>query len=124
MLSDRRKERNRESLGQVLKDARTRQGFTQKALAEALELEYYTMISQMELGYISIPASLWMGIAKVLKMDEYRWVMICLSEYHPEVYKAIFNNRSISESSMVLSMLHKGQLDELLKGKTNGEDAR
>lgn len=123
MLSDRRKERNRDSLGQVLKDARVKQGYTQKALADALGLEYYTMISQMELGYISIPATLWLNIARVLQMETYRWVLLCLNEYQPDVYRALFNNRSISETETLLVLLHKGQLDDLLAEKANDQSS-
>ena len=55
-LSKERIENNRTGIGEALKAARERQGMTQKALAAELGLEYYTMISQMELGYISVPA--------------------------------------------------------------------
>lgn len=72
MLSENRKERNRNNLGTELKNSRVKEGYTQKALATALGLEYYTMISQMELGYMSIPASLWVPIADLLRMDKFR----------------------------------------------------
>lgn len=116
MLSATRKERNRDNLGLALKDARQKEGYTQKALAEALGVEYYTMISQMELGYISIPPTLWVPIAQTLKMDESEWVLRCLREYQPELFQAIFKNRSMREAVDVLKMFHRGQLDEMLKG--------
>ncbi len=115
MLSDERKERNRENLGTVLRDARVKEGYTQKALASALGLEYYTMISQMELGYISIPAALWVNIAMVLRLNSSEWVLKCLREYQPEVFKALFQNRSMREAIDTLDLLHKGLLDDLLK---------
>lgn len=114
MLSEKRKEKNRNSLGQRLKEARTTQGFTQKALAEALNIEYYTMVSQMELGYISIPATLWGPIADTLKMDRAEWVLLCLNEYQPEVYRALFENRSRREVAKCLTMLRMGQLEDVL----------
>ena len=114
MLSEKRKERNKLNLGSELKDARVRSGFTQKGLASALGLEYYTMISQMELGYISIPAALWHDIALHLNMDTSRWILSCLNEYQPDVYKALFQNRSLKECGDVLNMQHKGQLDDML----------
>ena len=114
MLSEGRKEKNRNNLGQQLKDARTREGYTQKALAEALGLEYYTMVSQMELGYMSIPATLWVPISDTLRMDKYRWILQCVKEYQPEVYAALFAQKSIAEVTKVLVLFHKGQLDSLI----------
>jgi DNA-binding XRE family transcriptional regulator len=114
MLSEDRKERNRDNLGSELKDARVRAGYTQKALAQALGLEYYTMISQMELGYISIPATLWRDIAIHLSMDAPIWVLKCLREYQPDMYEALFGKRSLKETGDVLKMFQLGKLDDLL----------
>lgn len=119
MLSADRKQRNRDSLGSVLKERRTAEGYTQKGLADALGIEYYTMISQMELGYISIPSSVWLPIAKTLRMNPSEWVLRCLKEYQPEVYAALFEHRSLNEASVVLTLFHKGLLDELIKGSKN-----
>lgn len=80
------------------------------------------MISQMELGYISIPAALWNDIALQLNMDRSVWVLQCLNEYLPDVYKALFQNRSLKECADILNMLHKGLLDEQLQSlKINKE---
>lgn len=114
MLSEKRRRQNKEGLGQALKDARNKMGYTQKALARELGLEYYTMISQMELGYMAIPPSLWLPIADTLRMDASAWVLRCLLEYQPEVYAALFRKRSLRETSKFLEQLHKGGLDDLL----------
>lgn len=114
MLSEKRKRRNKDNLGKALKEARVEQGYTQKALASAVNIEYYTMISQMELGYVSIPATLWVPIATTLKMDVSSWVLRCLHEYQPEVYRALFDKRTLREAAATLNALHKGQLDDLL----------
>lgn len=119
MLSSTRKERNRDNLGTQLKDARQKEGYTQKALAEALGVEYYTMVSQMELGYISIPPALWVPIAQTLKMDVSTWVLTCLQEYQPELFQALFMNRSMCDAVHLLNMFHRGQLDHLLKETKN-----
>lgn len=113
MLSDERVQKNKDNLGSELKEARLKSGFTQKALASELGLEYYTMISQMELGYISIPASLWSPIATVLHLNSSEWVLRCLHEYQPEVYKALFHNRSRKETARLLNAFHKGDFDSL-----------
>lgn len=115
MLSDRRKEKNSSGLGQRLKDARVAEGLTQKALADALGLDYYTMISQMELGYMSIPPSLWTPIADALKMDRSEWVLRCLGEYQPDVYRALFGSNSRSSVSEVLTLFLRGELGGIIK---------
>ena len=107
MLSDERRERNKETLGSWLKAARLRRGLTQKDLADAIGVEYYTMISQMELGYISIPPSLWVPLATALKEDIEDFVVTCLSEIQPEVYNALFGNvplRAVIESVAELKL--------------------
>lgn len=115
MLSDKRIRRNKDNLGTELKEARTREGYTQKALADALGLEYYTMVSQMELGYISIPPVLWLKLARVLHMSEEEWVLKCLREYQPDVFEALFRNKSLRETCACLSMFHRGALDDLIR---------
>lgn len=114
MLSDERIQKNKANLGAELKQARVNAGLTQKALAAKLELEYYTMISQMELGYISIPASLWLPIANSLSLNSSEWVLRCLNEYQPEVYRALFHKRSKNEVSRLLTSFHKGDFDQVL----------
>lgn len=122
MLSEDRKRRNRDTLGGELKSARQKEGMTQKALSSALGLEYYTMVSQMELGYISIPPSLWVPIAQVLKMPVPNWVLRCLREYQPEVFQAVFLNRSLREAELTIDLLHKGQLDDLISASNRSID--
>lgn len=62
MLSKKRKERNAIIIGSLIRKRREELGYTQKGLADAIGLEYYTMISQIELGYISVPAALWVSL--------------------------------------------------------------
>ena len=119
MLSDKRIRKNKENLGTELKEARQKEGYTQKALASALGLEYYTMVSQMELGYISIPPALWVPLAKTLRMETEVWCLRCLKEYQPDVYEALFHNRSIRESGAVLKLYLRGTLDTLLEESLN-----
>lgn len=108
MMTEARKKKNRDNLGLIIKNKRTEEGYTQKALADAIGVEYYTMISQMELGYISIPASLWIPLADKLKLDEIEWVLRCVHEYYPEIYRALFNGRGRAEIALALSALKKG----------------
>ena len=112
MLSEKKRQKNLLALGSLVKEARVKEGFTQKALADALGLEYYTMISQIELGYISIPPVLWTPIADKLRMDRAKWVLECLYEIQPEVYRALFGIKSIAEVSEHLNKLDKGDSDD------------
>lgn len=111
MLSERRKQKNRDNLGAVIKDARTHHGYTQKALADQLGIEYYTTISQIENGHISIPAALWSPLADALRLDKSDWLTRCLCEYHPEVFNALFSGHSRKSVSALLTALRKGQIE-------------
>lgn len=107
-LSDEKRKKNRNTLGTRLKIARTEADFTQKALADALGLEYYTMVSQMELGYISIPPALWGPIADTLKIDRSAWVLDCLEEISPEIFTSLFGNNPKRIVAEVLTKLRQG----------------
>lgn len=97
MLSPEKRQRNSDTLGSLIKSARGRVGFTQKELADAIGLEYYTMISQIELGYVTVPPALWAPLANALRLDKEEWVLLCLSEVQPEVYSALFEDRAVGE---------------------------
>lgn len=118
MLSDKRKGRN-ELIGAFLRTSRENAGLTQKALADQIGLEYYTMISQMELGYISIPPALWIPIAKALGIDRADFVLRCLDSYQPELYMALFDQKGRSETSSCLRLFLTGALDVIISKKLN-----
>lgn len=69
------------------------------------------MISQMERGYVSIPASMWLPIAQILRIEPVPWVLLCLEEIQPEIYKALFQNKENEDVVKALELLHKGHLD-------------
>ncbi len=115
MLSERRRERNADTIGSILKEARVKAGFTQKGLADTIGLEYYTMVSQMELGYISVPPGLWVPIANALRLPRAEFVLKCLSTYQPDLYEALFDKRGTIEVSKALTALLQGRLDDTTK---------
>lgn len=115
MLSKRRKDRNAESIGNIIKEARNNAGYTQKALADALGLEYYTMISQIELGYVSIPPALWLPLTNTLRLNSADFITRCVFEYQPELAAALFMNKSRAEAAWLLDCFTKGKLDDYLK---------
>lgn len=109
-LSSEKRRRNQDTLGKRLRAKREKLGFTQIALAKELGLEYYTMISQMELGYISIPPALWGPLADALQFDKARWLYDCLDEYAPEVKTALFGDIEKDDVIHILDLLRKGQI--------------
>lgn len=111
-LSLERIKKNRDTLGEALRNKRTSEGYTQKALADALGIEYYTMVSNMELGHMSIPPSLWGPIANALRMNRQEWILMCLSEIQPEVYRALFGIKDHHEVAKALKALEKGAYEE------------
>lgn len=88
--------RNPESLklrtaaGFFVKQLRTAQGLTQRDVAVALKLNYYTMISQIESGAARIPPDLYTAYAKVLKVDPKLFVRKLLQYYDPHTHTAMF----------------------------------
>lgn len=58
MITPDKRKKNRDNVGALLRAKREAAGLTQKALAEILNLEYYTLISQLENGYTSIPPTM------------------------------------------------------------------
>ena len=59
----------RSEAGLFVKSLRAQQSLTQRDVAVALKLNYYTMISQIEAGAARIPPDLYTAYAKVLKVD-------------------------------------------------------
>lgn len=108
MLSERRRDHNAETIGALIKAAREKTGLTQKAVADAVGLNYYTMISQMELGYVTVPPALWVRLPDVLGMDRQDFVLRCLSANLPEVYEALFANKGRQEVADALRAFLKG----------------
>lgn len=108
MLSERRRDHNAETIGALLRDAREKSGLTQKAVADAVGLNYYTMISQMELGYVTVPPALWVKLPEVLGMDRQDFVLRCLSATMPDVYEALFGAKGRQEVADALRALGDG----------------
>lgn len=82
----------RVELGTWLKDCRVALGLSQRELAEALELEYYTFISQLENGRGKIPAHRYGEWATVLGQDPRAFVTRLLKAYEPDAYAILFGD--------------------------------
>ena len=90
MLKEKTRKRNSAHIGGRVKEKREELGMTQKTLADALGLSYYTMISQIEKGYVTLPPSMWVPIAEALRLDVEEWVTLCLDQLQPDIYHALF----------------------------------
>lgn len=79
----------RAKAGQVIKEYRTKKGLTQRDLSDALNLKYYTFISQVENGQGRLPPNLWVKTAKALGIDVSEFAHEMLSFYDPHAHAAL-----------------------------------
>mgnify|MGYP003143425313 CR=1 FL=1 len=80
----------RAELGRWLRTLREAQGLSQRQLADALSLDYYTFISQLETGRGKIPSARYRDWAKALEQDPKAFMTTLLSYYEPEAYEMLF----------------------------------
>ena len=80
----------RAELGNWLRALREAQGLSQRQLAEALDLDYYTFISQLETGRGKIPSARYRDWAAVLEQDPKFFMKTLLSYYEPEAFAMLF----------------------------------
>jgi transcriptional regulator with XRE-family HTH domain len=76
--------------GQYLRNLREARGLSQRGLAELVGAEYYTFISQLELGRGRIPPDRYEAWAKALGVDRRDFVRSLLRYYDPVTYDILF----------------------------------
>ena len=81
--------RLRRRAGQWLKDRRNGVKLTQKDLAKALGLEYYTFVSQIESGHGRVPSSLYQDWAASLQIPGPEFARKMLEFYDPHAFRAL-----------------------------------
>lgn len=86
---------HRATLGQWLKSLREAQGLSQRDLADRLELDYYTFISQLENGRGKIPSYRYGEWAAALNQEPRQFVRVLLRYYEPVTYSILFDDTSI-----------------------------
>ncbi len=91
----------RTQAGLFVKALRAHQGITQRDIAVALKLNYYTMISQIESGSARIPPDLYVAYAKVLKVDSALFVQKLLQYYDPHTYKALYGSKRLTVNDLI-----------------------
>lgn len=98
MIASQRKTSSEESrehrlaLGVWLRDLREEQGLSQRDLSDALGLDYYTFISQLENGRGKIPSSRYRDWAQALGQDPKSFVRKLLMHYDPVSYDILFSD--------------------------------
>lgn len=80
----------RKEAGAWLKQVRERAEITQNTLAKEIGLEYYTMISQVELGKTRVPPDKVVLWAKAVKMEPREFAKRLLRYYDPFMWQALF----------------------------------
>ena len=82
----------RKEAGRWLKDRREARGLSQRQLAELVDVEYYTFISQLETGRGRIPPDKYRVWAQALGMDAREFVLALLPFYDPTTHSILFPN--------------------------------
>jgi len=85
----------RTALGHWLKELREQQGLSQRELADALSLDYYTFISQLENGRGKIPTHRYAEWADALGQEPQEFVKALLFYYEPSTYKILFEKEAM-----------------------------
>lgn len=80
----------RVALGQWLRSLREERGLSQRELADILELDYYTFISQLENGRGKIPTHRYAEWANALGQNPRDFVRVLLQNYEPTTYDILF----------------------------------
>jgi cytoskeletal protein RodZ len=86
--------RLRKLVGEYLRASREVQGLTQRELAEKLNLNYYTFISQLESGSGRVPPHLYIQYAEALHIDTQEFTKVMLRHYDPFTYQALFGRKA------------------------------
>lgn len=90
----------RKEAGIWLRELRERQGFSQRQLAERVGLEYYTFVSQIEVGRGRIPADRYQQWANALGIDARCFVRSMLKFYEPMTFQILFGENPEGEAEV------------------------
>ena len=84
----------RQQAGRWLRELREARGLSQRGLADRVGAEYYTFISQLELGRGRIPPDRYTAWATALEVDPRIFVQTLMRYYDPVTYEIIFSDPS------------------------------
>lgn len=86
--------RLRKEGGKWLKSLREQRGLSQKDLAELVEVQFHTFISQLENGRGRIPPERYEAWAAALNVPSHHFVERVLSFYDPMTHRILFEGRT------------------------------
>jgi transcriptional regulator with XRE-family HTH domain len=81
----------RREAGRWLKERREARGLSQYQLAELIQVEYHTYVSQLETGRGRVPPDKYEIWAQALGIDARDFVLALLPYYDPVTYKILFS---------------------------------
>ena len=87
----------RKEAGLWLKELREKRGLSQRQMAEKVGANYYTFISQLELGRGRVPPDRYLVWAEVLGVQPKFFVRNLLRSYDPVTYSILFGKEQTSE---------------------------
>mgnify|MGYP001025801338 FL=1 len=88
----------RRQAGAWLKQRRVKIGLTQRALAELVGFEYYTMVSMIEAGRGRVPPDHYRKWAAALNIDAKEFVQHIMQFYDPVTHDILFADQSQQEA--------------------------
>lgn len=80
----------RKEAGKWLKSLREAKGLSQRQLAERVNIEYYTFVSQLEAGRGRIPPNRYIDWANALGIEPRAFVRDLMRYYDPVTYEILF----------------------------------
>ena len=85
----------RREAGRWLRSLRESKGLSQREVAERVEIEYYTFVSQLETGRGRIPPDQFLKWADVLGIEPRKFVKSLMRFYDPVTYALLFPIESV-----------------------------
>ena len=82
----------RKEAGKWLRERRIAVGISQRALAERVNMEYYTFVSQIESGRGRIPSENIRDWAVALEVDPKEFAIKLMQYYDPRTYELVFGD--------------------------------
>ncbi len=80
----------RKQAGRYIRQCRDEAGLTQQNVAKAIGLDYYTMVSQVELGKTRVPPEKMRLWAEALKVEPRSFAKRLLQYYDPYMWQLLF----------------------------------
>jgi len=97
----------RKQAGKWLKEARDTAGLSQRELAAAVGIEYYTFISQLESGRGRVPADRYAAFAKALHIEPREFAITMMKYNDPITYNLVFGNQPAEKEPTTVERLEE-----------------